>query len=150
MDATHWHLLLNHFPILGTLFGLGLILAGMLRRKPILTNAGLVVFLLLALLTVVVFQTGEIAHEKLYMNVSEASQDWIMIHQKIARQARWMMLGLGMLSALAWWMQWQNHRWQRICLWAVVLVGSLTFGLMAQTGNSGGKIMHPEIRGRNG
>ena len=150
MDATHWHLLLNHFPILGTLFGLGLILAGMLRHKPILTNAGLLIFLLLALLTAVVFQTGEIAHEKLYMNVSEASQDWILIHQGMARQARWIMLGLGMLSVLAWWMQWQNHRWQRICLWAVVLVGSLTFGLMAQTGNSGGKIMHPEIRGRNG
>ena len=86
MDATHWHLLLNHFPILGTLFGLGLILAGMLRHKPILTNAGLLIFLLLALLTAVVFQTGEIAHEKLYMNVSEASQDWILIHQGMARQ----------------------------------------------------------------
>ncbi len=149
MEATHWHLMLNHFPILGTLFGLGLLLAGIFRREGILIRAALLVFLLLALLTVAVFQTGETAHEKLYMNVSEASQDWIMIHQKIARQARWMMVGLGGLSALAWWMQRKNHRWQRICLWAVVVVGSLTFGLMAQTGNSGGKIMHPEIRGRN-
>jgi hypothetical protein len=33
MSATHFHLILNHIPVLGTAFGLGLLIFGLLRTS---------------------------------------------------------------------------------------------------------------------
>ena len=49
MDPIHAHLLLNHIPILGSLFGIILLVIGMLRKNPILEYAGIVTLVLAAL-----------------------------------------------------------------------------------------------------
>lgn len=40
MNGAHLHLLLNHLPILGSLFGFVLLLVALARRQPLLVRAG--------------------------------------------------------------------------------------------------------------
>jgi len=51
MNLAHIHLLLNHFPTIGTIIGIGLFLVGLAAKSDDLKRASLVVFLGIALLT---------------------------------------------------------------------------------------------------
>ncbi|QDV85841.1 hypothetical protein TBK1r_48570 [Stieleria magnilauensis] len=63
MDLAHLHLLLNHFPIIGTLFGVGFLAYGVIRSDDRIANAGKVVLVLMALMTIPAYFTGEPAEK---------------------------------------------------------------------------------------
>lgn len=63
MNTTHIHLLLNHVAILGALFSVILLLAGMFIKSDILKKTALLGFVLAALASIPVFLTGEPAEE---------------------------------------------------------------------------------------
>lgn len=48
-SGAHFHLVLNHLPILGTFFGLILLIAAMLLRSDLLKRTALVAFFIVAL-----------------------------------------------------------------------------------------------------
>lgn len=58
MTAVHVHLLLNHIPILGVLFGLLLLIYGTVKKTEEIERAGLVTFIVVALITAPVFFSG--------------------------------------------------------------------------------------------
>ena len=58
MDATHLHLMLNHIPVLGTAFGLGLLVFALWRKSEEVKMAALGFFLITALFSVPVYLTG--------------------------------------------------------------------------------------------
>ena len=57
-DLAHVHLLLNHFPTIGTILGLGLLLLAFLRKNDHLKKVSLEVMFLIALATVPVYVPG--------------------------------------------------------------------------------------------
>ena len=59
MDATHLHLLLNHFPIVGTLLGVGVMLYGYIVGSEQVKKAALWLWAAMALVAIPVFLTGE-------------------------------------------------------------------------------------------
>lgn len=59
LSATHLHLMLNHVPVLGTIFAFLLLLWAMLRRSRELTSLGLLLTVILAIVTIPVYLTGE-------------------------------------------------------------------------------------------
>ncbi len=59
MSAAHVHLLLNHIPILGSIFGLLLLSYGMLRRSDEIKKTSLGAFVITALLTIPVYLAGD-------------------------------------------------------------------------------------------
>ena len=65
MDFPHLHLLLNHFPIIGTMVGAGLLLTSFLVKSEDVWRSSLVVFVVMALLTIPTFMTGVGAQEKM-------------------------------------------------------------------------------------
>ena len=58
MSLAHLHLLLNHFPIIGTAVGLGLFVASFATKSDELKEAGLVVLAAVALLALPAFFSG--------------------------------------------------------------------------------------------
>src|ERR1700722_13309158 len=58
MNFAHLHLLLNHFPIIGTIVGLGLLLLSLLGKNEDLRRASLIIFPAMALLAIVTFFCG--------------------------------------------------------------------------------------------
>ncbi|HEY4365296.1 MAG TPA: hypothetical protein VGN17_30320 [Bryobacteraceae bacterium] len=159
MDLTHFHLLLNHFPTIGTIIGLGLFLMALLGKSNELKEASLVVFLGIALLTIPTYITGNAAEEKICGPIPPnapaaaactvpggASKAMIGEHETAAMYA----LGfMEITGAFAWLGIWQLRRRSHLPAWnaAVILGLSLfTFAVVAKAANLGGEIRHPEIR----
>ncbi len=62
-NLTHLHLLLNHFPTVGFLIGLGLFLAAIVGKSENLKRASLVIFFLIALLAIPTYLSGKAAQQ---------------------------------------------------------------------------------------
>src|SRR5712691_2066400 len=145
MDFPHLHLLLNHFPIIGTMVGAGLFLISFLLRAEDVSRSSLIVFVAIALLAIPAFITGVGAQEKIVTD-SSISNTLIQRHEGAAELAIWFMEITGALAAAA---LWRSIRKTSPARWstAAILVFSLaTVGLMARTGNTGGEIRHLEVR----
>jgi hypothetical protein len=145
MDLTHVHLLLNHFPTIGTIIGLGLLIVSLIGKSEDLKRASLVVFLGIALLTIPTYVTGNAAQESMGRNEG-VSKTLIETHEAAALQA---LPFMELTGALAWLGLWQFRRVSRLSKWntgAVVVLSIVTLGLMARAADMGGEIRHPEIR----
>ena len=63
MSLTHLHLLLNHFPVIGTIIALFLLMVAVAAKSDDLKRASLAIFLGIALLTIPTYLTGNAAEE---------------------------------------------------------------------------------------
>jgi len=57
-EFAHLHLLLNHFPIIGTMVGLGLFLLPLSKKNQDLRRASYIIFAAIALIAIPTFMTG--------------------------------------------------------------------------------------------
>jgi len=146
MNFPHLHLLLNHFPIIGTTVGLGLFLISLVGENEDLRRASLIIFAAMALLAIPTFFSGTGAQGaiKKLPGVSEAL---IERHQGAAMLALLFMEITGALSLLGLWKLQETSRPARWnwSLSAVLILSIITVGLMARVGTTGGDIRHPEI-----
>ena len=148
MNFAHLHLLLNHFPIIGTLVGLGLFLISLVGENEDLRRASLIIFAAMALLSIPTFFSGTGAQGAI-KKLPGVSEVLIERHQGAAMLAIVFMEITGALSVVALWKPQGTPRPARWnwSLSAVLLFSMLTTGLMARVGTTGGDIRHPEIAG---
>ena len=145
MNVAHLHLLLNHLPVLGPIFGLALLLLGLWRESEPFKRVALGVLLVAALLAVPVYLTGEPAEDAVQMlpGVSKAITEK---HEEVAVVAFTAMVALGAI-ALGGLIRYRGSR--AVAPWfATVLLAAtlLTSALMAWTAGLGGQVRHTEIR----
>ena len=145
MDFPHLHLLLNHFPIIGTIVGVGLFLISFLVKTDDVRRSSLIVFVVMALLTIPTFMTGVGAQEKMVAD-SSVSNALIQRHEGAAELAVWFMEITGALAVVALWQSARNANPGRLNTSAILAFSLVTVGLMARTGNTGGEIRHLEVR----
>ena len=75
--------MLNHVPVLGTAFGLGLVGWALLRRSEELKRISLGIFIIVALLAIPAYLTGE-PTEELVENLPGVSKSSIEQHEEAA------------------------------------------------------------------
>jgi uncharacterized membrane protein len=144
MNWTHVHLLLNHIPVLGTLFGLLLLAWGMVRRNESIQRAALATFFVAALVAVPVFLTGE-PSEDAVEHLAGTAEGAIETHEDAAVLALIGVELLGVIAVLS--VIRRRAGLARFVTRAALVVAVVTAGLMARTANLGGKIRHAELRG---
>jgi uncharacterized membrane protein len=144
MNVVHLHLLLNHLPVVGSVFGLLLLAVAMVRRSGELTKVSLGFLALLGAASVIVFLTGEPAQDAVERlpGFSEALADR---HEDAALLATIVTgtIGALALAALLIYRRRAVPRWVTT-LGLVSALGSTT--LMGYVANLGGQIRHTEIR----
>lgn len=145
MDSTHLHLILNHFPIIGTLLGAGVMAFGYLTKSEATKKAALWNWFIMALLTIPLFLTGEPAEERIE-GIAGVSEVLIEAHEEAAELALWFMEGLGLLSLITLFAGSKNESIKKMLVGSAFALSLVTFGLMARTGYLGGQIRHTEIR----
>jgi hypothetical protein len=138
MNLAHVHLLLNHVPTIGFGFGIGLLVACLVRDSADLRRASYVVFFVVALVAIPTYLSGNAA-DFVLRTQRELLQDVVTAHQNAAMLALIPMEIVGLVSWLA---LWQSRRWHQP---AVLALSIVTFVLMARAANIGGQIRHPEI-----
>lgn len=145
MNAVHFHLLLNHLPVLAPIFGLALFVLGLWRKNESLKRVALGVFLVAALLAVPAYLTGEPAEDAVE-KLPGVSKPITERHEDAAAVAFTAIVVLG-VAALGGLIRYRGGRSVAPWFAALVLVATLaTSGLMAWTASLGGQVRHTEIR----
>ncbi|HXG44215.1 MAG TPA: hypothetical protein VNJ71_05575 [Gemmatimonadales bacterium] len=146
MNAAHLHLVVNHLPVAGLLFGIALFAAARIRRSEDLARAALWTFFLTGVAGLGAYLTGSGAEETVE-GLAGVSERLVERHEEAALLATAAagvaglialtgLIGLRRGSAFPGWFN------------AAMLAGALVAGgLMARAANLGGQIRHPEIQG---
>lgn len=144
MNLAHLHLLLNHFPIIGTLVGLGLFVISLVGKNDDFKRAALIIFAAMALLSLPTFFSGAGAQGAID-ELPGVSNALISRHEGAAILALFFMELTGALSLAGLWQSHKSSAPPRWNIMAVLLLSLITVGLMARVGTTGGDIRHPEI-----
>jgi hypothetical protein len=144
-NAPHWHLLLNHFPSIGTVIALALFLVALYLKSEDMRRTSLVLFVLMALLAIPTYITGAATRWDIG-GMDGISLDVIAAHQDVALLA---LTTVGITGCFAWLALWQARRnatppkWSN---WVVLIFAVLSVACMTKAGSLGGDINHPEIQ----
>ena len=143
--TAHFHLLVNHFPILGIFFGLILaILALILQNRTLRFTA--LGFLLFSSLTFLPSNaTGEQAEEQIE-HLDGVSHTLIHEHEEKAESALPFAIIVGVLAIIGIILEAKKHKLPQALLLVNILMALWLMYLLAQVATSGGEIRHPEIR----
>lgn len=143
MNAAQIHLLFNHFPIIGTLIGIGVVGYALLFHEKKILDVGLCIWALMALLTFPVKFSGEGAEEIVEpFGVNEAL---IETHEDAGAFAFYAILALGALSLVALFLRWRQSPVALPTAWAAFVLSLVVAFMMYRAGSSGGAIRHPEV-----
>lgn len=145
MNWAHWHLLLNHLPVIGTPFAIGLEAFAVWRKSDEMEKASAGCFVAVALLTIPAYLTGCPA-KRLVRGLPGVSQSFVHQHENAALIAALAVWGLGSISLLALFLSRRSRPMPRWFAPASLMAGIVAAGLMAWTANLGGQIRHTEIR----
>lgn len=146
MDSTHIHLLLNHFPIIGTLIATVLLAWAVVTKNTSLRSAGYSLLIAMALVAIPVYLTGEPAEESVE-DLPGVSESHIEQHEDAAKSALIAMEVAGVLALAGLIAARKGHAQSNTLGLATLGVAVVTCALMGYTGNLGGQIHHQEIRG---
>jgi hypothetical protein len=145
MNQAHIHLIVNHVPIVGSLFAAVLLGVGLLRQNGSLIKAGLGAVLAAGLLCLPAQLTGEGA-AAIVQNMPRVSRALIHNHAEAAEIGFWALEGAATLALLSLLMLKNNSPKARLLSLLTLVVAVVSFGLLARAGNLGGQIRHTEIR----
>lgn len=144
MNTAHWHLILNHFPIIGTLGGIVVLLYGFIRKSNDTKVLGALLILAMAVISVMVMETGEAA-EEVVEKIPGISEAAVEAHEDAAKIANGILIASGALALISLVLHFLKKKVVTISMVATLLLSSVAFGFMAYTGYLGGKIRHTEI-----
>ena len=148
MNDAHLHMVVNHFPIIGTIFGLGVLITGLFLKNNILKNTAFVFFVISAIFAFVSMNTGEGA-EELVEDLPNVGHKIIHEHEEIAEKFAILMYVLGVFSIVGLYFNFKNHAKSKLVSLVVLLLAIVATFLSINVGTSGGEVRHTEIRENN-
>jgi len=145
MNEAHLHMLVNHFPIIGTIFGLGIMLGGFLYKNVSVKNTAYVLFITSAIFAFLSVRTGEGA-EEIVEDMPAIGHKIIHEHEEIAEKFALVLYLLGITSVLGLYTNIRNHAKAKLVSYIVIILAVIGISLSVLVGNTGGEIRHTEIR----
>jgi uncharacterized membrane protein len=145
MNPAHLHLVLNHFPVVGTVTAVALLTLALVMKRSVLARAGLWALIVSGLMAIPVYLAGEGAED--VVEEVGVAHSVIEAHEEAALVVLVALLVLAALSAGVLWLH--RHRAEiprklTIGVWVLSLVAGF---LVVRLANLGGEIRHTEIRG---
>jgi len=144
LNAAHIHLMVNHIPVLATLFSIPLLIWGMLTKQQAIKKVALVGFILAGLTVIVAVQSGESA-EDIVESIPGVSEQVIHDHEEAAELAQWLTIILGIGAIGGFFLLSGNIKYARQIMVVLLFYSLIVGGMLIYTANLGGKIMHPEL-----
>ncbi|WP_291104306.1 MULTISPECIES: hypothetical protein [unclassified Flavobacterium] len=145
MNDAHLHLVVNHFPIIGTILGLGILIAGMILKNNSVKNTAYVLFIVAAVFAAFSMGTGDGAEDAV-KNLPGVTKQFIHEHEEMAEKLAIILYVLGVISIGALFLSFKNHSKAKLVSYAALVVGVLAVFLAKEVGTTGGEVRHTEIR----
>ncbi len=143
MNDAHFHLLVNHFPIIGLFFGIAILLFGIIKKNPLLINTAYVIFIFCMVMGKVAMFSGGKA-EKIVENLG-ISHDIIHEHEELAESYMKVMYLLGIAAIIGLYAGYKKHAKALLFSYLVMIIAVVAMVMASNVGTSGGEIRHTEI-----
>jgi len=144
-NAAHWHLVLNHLPVVGSLAAVLLLGWAFIKNSDDVKRVALTALVFVALVSIPTFLTGDPAEHSL-KGLPGISKRWISSHEDAGEFALWAAVAVGATALVALIVFRKKRSLPRWVIGVFLLLALTVCTIMARTANLGGKIHHPEIR----
>jgi uncharacterized membrane protein len=145
MNQAHFHLVVNHLPIIFPLVGLIVILVGIFTKSEVVKRTAYLIFILSSIATVFAMNSGEGA-EEVVESIPDVSENNIEKHEEFAEIFSILSYALGLISLAGIWASLKGKSISKIISILCILMTVITLYFAKQTGTTGGEIRHSEIR----
>jgi uncharacterized membrane protein len=145
MTGHHLHVALNHIPVLGLLFGTGILAYGLMRAQDTVVRVALGLLVFSGIGAGAAYLTGESAEERVE-NVSGIPHAVIEAHEEMGLIAMIVAAVVGAL-ALGVLVRYRSRPIPVVTSAGLLVATVLATGVLGYTANLGGQIRHPELRG---
>ncbi len=145
MNEAHFHLTVNHLPIIIPIVGFLILVGGMILKSDIIKRTAYAVFFLGALTTIPAFASGEGA-EEMVEHMEGVTHHIIHEHEEAAESFALLSYALGLLSLLALWANWKKKSIANSAQYVILVLSLAVLYTGKKTGTTGGEVRHTEIR----
>ena len=145
MNNAHWHLVLNHLPIIIPLLGVLVMIGGFITRSDIVKRTAYFIFIFGAISAYPALATGEGA-EEVIENLAGIDEKIIHVHEKVAEIFAILSYILGAFSLIGIWANYYRKSFANIVAILTIIFSFIVLFYARQTGTTGGEIRHTEIR----
>lgn len=145
MNDAHLHMLVNHFPIVGTILGLLVLIGGLFYKNMPIKNTAYFLFLIAAVFAVFSMATGDGA-EELVEDMPNIGHKIIHEHEELAEKFAIILYLLGLVSIIGLVTNIRKHPKALFFSYSVVVIAIVAVFFSTKVGTSGGEIRHTEIR----
>jgi uncharacterized membrane protein len=148
MNGAHWHLVVNHIPIIFPIVGVIVMITGLVSKSEAVKRTAFMIFTLGSFAAIAAMNTGEDA-EDVVEKINGVTENYIERHEEIAEKFAMLSYILGGISLLGLWVSFKQKGFI-----SIISIGTLIFAFVVlffaqQTGTTGGEIRHTEIRNSN-
>jgi uncharacterized membrane protein len=145
MNGAHWHLVVNHLPIIFPIVGLMVMITGFISKSDAVKRTAFMIFIFGSLAAIAAMNTGEGA-EEVVEKINGVTENYIQSHEETAETFAILAYVLGGISLLGLWASLKQKTFSPL-----ISIGTLIFAFVVlffakQTGTTGGEIRHTEIR----
>ncbi|MFY7810479.1 MAG: hypothetical protein ACOVQ2_01990 [Flavobacterium sp.] len=145
MNQAHWHLVVNHFPIIFPIVGIIVMISGLIIKSSAVKNTAYMIFILGSLATVFAMKTGDEAQD-MVENISGVTENYVDRHEEAAEVFAVFSYILGSISLIGFYCELKKIKLSLIYSIITLLFSIIVLFFGKQTGTTGGEIRHTEIR----
>lgn len=145
MNAAHYHLVVNHLPIIFPLVGVIVMIVGFLSKSDAVKRTAFLIFIIGSLTSIAAMVSGEGA-EEIVENINGISENFIERHEEKAELFSILSYILGGFSLLVMWVNFKQKSFSNIASIMVLVFAFVVIFFGKEAGTTGGEIRHTEIR----
>lgn len=148
MNGAHWHLTVNHLPIIFPVVGVIVMITGLVFKSEAVKRTAFMIFILGTFTAVVAVSTGEEV-EAVVKKISGITKDYIERHEEAAETFALLAYVLGIISLIGLWANFKQKVFSNIFAIGTTVFTFIVLFFATHTGTTGGEIRHIEIRNGN-
>jgi uncharacterized membrane protein len=141
-------MVVNHIPIMGIIFGLGILITALVENNKTVKNIAYVLFIVAAIFAAISSSTGEMA-EDLVKDIPSVEKKIIDQHAHFAALLTLTLYVLGVISAVGIFLNFRKNSRTKTIAFLAILLGIIGVFFTFQAGKSGGDIRHTEFRSKS-
>lgn len=145
MNAAHYHLMINHIPLVGMISGVCLMFVGLITKNEVLKKSSFYFYVVSAILLVPTYTTGGGAEKVLKAFMPGMTTDPVEQHEEMAMIALGSAGFLGLISLVCIFISWGQKPVKNVIAIVIAVISIAVITLTGYTAYLGGKIRHPEI-----
>ncbi|WP_343674209.1 hypothetical protein [Chitinophaga sp.] len=148
MNGAHFHLIVNHLPIIIPLVAILVLIIGFIAQSEVVKRTAYGIFFIGAITTALAMATGEGA-EKEVEKIDTNAKVYIERHEDAADTFAIVNYALGICALIGIWGSFRKVRFLPVISIGIIVLAIIALFFAKQAGTTGGEIRHTEIRSSN-